>query len=390
MSQVSQTNQPSATPLDVGLTLLCDVWQIDTGVGGESRFGAIARGFNGATNPDTGRYEFPEGWKESRFDLATEGHKLRNVLADPLNTSPFPTRCRRRTVDLYYNPATHIRRARGEDTCAPEQFAVWGDVDRADALDRLAAFPLPATYAKASGTPGHAQALWLLSEPVDPLTLERINCGLAHRLDGDTSKGKRNSLLRVAGYCSHKRGVPTPVRIVAHRPEARYTLADFVRAGVLDGVPADPYGDGISTGTGAADATGDSANYAAIKTEYAYDLAYDAETAPAPYTADGLPYLIELVRQTRYGSRLWDGKWRDCDGWYDSQNAADMALCAILWRYTSDPHAIDWLFRRSGLMRDKWKTRPVYRKRTIERAAPPELLQQAGDTADTGKGGARW
>jgi len=296
-------------------------------------------------------------------------------------------------VDLYFNPAPHTSRDRREDTCAPDQFTAWGDVDQSDAFERLAAFPLPATYENASGTPGHAQAFWMLSEPVAPPTLERINCGLAWRLGGDTSKGKANSLLRVVGYVNNKGGTPKSVRVVTHRPDARYTFADFVRAGVLDGVPDDPYGDGCSTGGAdagdcvAVGAGNGNANYAPIKPEYAYDLAYDAETAPAPYPDDGLPYLIELVRQTRHGAPLWAGKWRDCGGWYDSQNAADMALCAILWRYTTDPHAIDWLFRRSGLMRDKWKARPKYRKKTVERAAPPELLQQAGDDA---KDGGQW
>lgn len=48
---------------------------------------------------------------------------------------------------------------------------------------------------------------------------------------------------------------------------------------------------------------------------------------------------------------------------------ADQALCRHLAFYCGpDPHRIDAMFRRSGLMRPKWECRPDYRDRTIAKA----------------------
>lgn len=54
---------------------------------------------------------------------------------------------------------------------------------------------------------------------------------------------------------------------------------------------------------------------------------------------------------------------------YVSESEADLALCSHLAFWTGgDIDAIDRLFRRSGLCRDKWKLRDDYRDRTIARA----------------------
>jgi hypothetical protein len=64
-------------------------------------------------------------------------------------------------------------------------------------------------------------------------------------------------------------------------------------------------------------------------------------------------------------SRLWNGQW---EGEYASQSEADLALCMKLAFWTNrDPGRMDALFRRSGLMRDKWE-REDYRERTIRSA----------------------
>lgn len=62
---------------------------------------------------------------------------------------------------------------------------------------------------------------------------------------------------------------------------------------------------------------------------------------------------------------LWDG---DTSG-YDSHSEADLALCTLLAFWTGgDPQRIEALFARSGLVRDKWRHRADYRKRTIRTA----------------------
>lgn len=65
----------------------------------------------------------------------------------------------------------------------------------------------------------------------------------------------------------------------------------------------------------------------------------------------------ERASQAKNGARftaLWVG---DCSA-YPSQSEADLALCSILAFWTGpDPTRVDSLFRKSGLMRDKWDER---------------------------------
>jgi hypothetical protein len=85
--------------------------------------------------------------------------------------------------------------------------------------------------------------------------------------------------------------------------------------------------------------------------------------------------LIARARRAKDGgkfSRLWDGRW---EGEYESQSEADLALCVKLAFWTGrDAGRIDSLFRRSGLMREKWD-RQDYRERTITKA-----IEQTGET----------
>ena len=65
--------------------------------------------------------------------------------------------------------------------------------------------------------------------------------------------------------------------------------------------------------------------------------------------------IIDAARNSRNGmlfSELYAGKWEDK---YGSQSEADMAFCSMLafW-FGRDTARMDSVFRRSGLMRDKW------------------------------------
>lgn len=79
--------------------------------------------------------------------------------------------------------------------------------------------------------------------------------------------------------------------------------------------------------------------------------------------------IIERARGALNGgkfAKLWAGNW---EGVYGSQSEADLALCCMLafWCGPS-PSRIDALFRKSGLVREKWSSREDYRERTIQAA----------------------
>jgi primase-polymerase (primpol)-like protein len=85
----------------------------------------------------------------------------------------------------------------------------------------------------------------------------------------------------------------------------------------------------------------------------------------------GLPdaALIERAFHAKSGVRfrkLWSGDTSDYDG---DHSRADAALCRMLAFWTGgDPERIDQLFRKSGLMREKWDRRAgqeTYGARTI-------------------------
>ena len=85
--------------------------------------------------------------------------------------------------------------------------------------------------------------------------------------------------------------------------------------------------------------------------------------------------LLARARHAQNGAkfeRLWNGQW---EGDYPSQSEADLGLCCLLAFWTGkDCTKIDSLFRRSGMMRPKWR-RQDYREGTIAKA-----VAATGDT----------
>jgi putative DNA primase/helicase len=77
--------------------------------------------------------------------------------------------------------------------------------------------------------------------------------------------------------------------------------------------------------------------------------------------------LLELAMQAKNSekfSRLWRGDTSDYGG---DESRADLALCSLLAFWTDgDTKRMDHLFRRSGLMREKWN-RHDYRERTFNK-----------------------
>lgn len=93
--------------------------------------------------------------------------------------------------------------------------------------------------------------------------------------------------------------------------------------------------------------------------------------------------LMSRIRKSSQGflfESLWDG---DTSNYNGDDSAADLALCNILAFWTrGDAERMDDLFRRSGLMRDKWDQRHgerTYGEMTIEKAIA-DTMNHYGDT----------
>lgn len=88
--------------------------------------------------------------------------------------------------------------------------------------------------------------------------------------------------------------------------------------------------------------------------------------------------LIERMRASRSGAAIGSLMAGDTSAQGGDHSAADMALCSHLAFWCAgDAERMDRIFRRSGLMRDKWDSRrgsTTYGAQTIERA-----ISQAGD-----------
>lgn len=78
--------------------------------------------------------------------------------------------------------------------------------------------------------------------------------------------------------------------------------------------------------------------------------------------------LLDKAMRAKHGDRFGD-LWQGGISAYSSHSEADMALaCRLAFWTNGDAERMDALFRRSGLMRDKWNERAGYRARTIARA----------------------
>ena len=85
----------------------------------------------------------------------------------------------------------------------------------------------------------------------------------------------------------------------------------------------------------------------------------------APVSRDDQDVIDEVMMHPKY-SKLWRGEWK---GLFGSQSEADLSLMNYLAYLTErDVNQMRRLFERSGLVREKWLTRPDYRARTVATA----------------------
>ena len=80
------------------------------------------------------------------------------------------------------------------------------------------------------------------------------------------------------------------------------------------------------------------------------DAGFQLNFSEKRLTADDVIRRAQMARNADKFQRLFSGDFSE----YGSQSEADAALCAILAHYTDDTGVIDEVFRRSGLMREKW------------------------------------
>ncbi len=78
--------------------------------------------------------------------------------------------------------------------------------------------------------------------------------------------------------------------------------------------------------------------------------------------------IIEKALAAANGARF-ERLWRGDPSGYPTRSEADLALCAMLAYWSdADARTVETLFSRSGLCREKWTSRPDYRRKTIELA----------------------
>lgn len=102
------------------------------------------------------------------------------------------------------------------------------DRDHSRTQQQLARFQCPPTMEVASGTPGHRHLYWQLDERAPSEQVESANCRIARLLDGDPACVDVARILRPPGTLNHKHDPPTRVSLLAHRPDARYTLTELL------------------------------------------------------------------------------------------------------------------------------------------------------------------
>jgi hypothetical protein len=138
-------------------------------------------------------------------------------------------------TDVYVGVALRDRNtAGGKDAISGSRFA-YVESDRPDSEHTLASLAHPPTIETASGTLGHLQLYWGLTELATNEQVESANRRLALELGGDLASVDIARILRPPDTLNHKHGPPRAVRLLAYRPSARYLLAELT-----SGLPADP------------------------------------------------------------------------------------------------------------------------------------------------------
>ena len=142
------------------------------------------------------------------------------------------TRLASRT-DVYVGVALRDGRTYGGKTAISGSHLLYVECDHQHVERSLAAFAHPPTMELASGTPTHLHLYWWLHARAASLQVQAANGRLALALGGDPASVDIARILRPPETFNHKHDPPQAVRLIAHREDARYTLAELI-AGLPD------------------------------------------------------------------------------------------------------------------------------------------------------------
>jgi hypothetical protein len=169
------------------------------------------------------RWPTPDGWMQRRFfdAHATQGaaHRIIGLAA---------------RGDVYVGVALRDRATDGGRDAISGSHLLFVECDDPHTRRRLASLALPPTLEVASGTPEHLHLYWRLHRRATNAQVESANRRLALLLGGDPACADIARILRPPDTLNHKHDPPRAVRLLSHRPGARYTLAELT-----SGLPAD-------------------------------------------------------------------------------------------------------------------------------------------------------
>jgi hypothetical protein len=132
-----------------------------------------------------------------------------------------------RDRDVYVGVALRTTRQAGGKQAIDGSHLAYIECDTPDATHALNDFEHPASMLIASGTPGHIHAYWQLEHRYPSEIVEHTNRQLAAHLHGDPASIDIARILRPPGTLNHKHQPAAPVRLLAHRPDTRYTPAQL-------------------------------------------------------------------------------------------------------------------------------------------------------------------
>lgn len=346
----SKPSFPNSDRIEQAKQLLQSVFEPVLGQGyGSLCLTHALRGTNGKLSDRSYRHEWFDMSRGGIVDTATRAIEL----AD-------------QGREVYFACQVHEASNRGtrNKTTALALTVLWADIDfskptatkRYPSADQVHGFlnKIELTPSAVVATGSGVHAYWFLSEaltvPAYAELPDRFQAYLRARCPGDMDQtGNLAATMRVPGTRNQKHSPAVDVSLVAIHPERRYALDDLARWIDVSSIVLDPQA-------------------TALKTTKSVVVEPPVEQAKE----DAL-ILERAVADERF-VLLYHGADEtllNC-GSYKSRSEADLALCGILARYTSDPIQIDRLFRLSNRVRSKWTSGPKYRQRTIEKALEGE------------------
>jgi hypothetical protein len=133
-------------------------------------------------------------------------------------------------TDVFVGVLPRVRRRGRREDVVKRGCVIWADCDTPNSSTTLASFRPRPSMAVASGSGRHRHAYWLLREPVDLGTLERLNRRLALALGADAGVvTKAQTILRPPGTVNRKHSPPAPVHLIGLLESRRVSLDELDR-----------------------------------------------------------------------------------------------------------------------------------------------------------------